>query len=220
MSGVTCAQTHFARNLNSCFIIHSKNTCLKNFRVLNGEGAGILGMYSKNIILDCLKYYCNERSHGIATNAADTVHLISCMGNIEIVNSIFESMKNNARNIHGNYYTVQSSSDGIIHAKLNTDTQANPAVNAYYKMFGEGDTVAVYRGNTTLMKNTLLVERVDITRDYTTYLYVNGDTSLLCTGGQHRKSHCSGRCLYKKLPLWKGKDTPASPGRRGNTPDR
>ena len=182
VSGVTCAQAHSARDLNSCFIIRSKNTHLENFRILNGAGMGILGMYSKNIVLDGVKYCCDERSHGIATNAADAVHLISCMGKIEIINSTFEGMKDDAINIHGNYYTVQSASNGIIHAKLNTDIQANPAVNAYYKMFGEGDTIATYRGNTTLVKSTLSIERVDITGDFTLDLYVSGDTSFLCAG--------------------------------------
>ena len=75
VAGVTCAQCHAQRDLSSCFIIRSKNTRLENFRVLNGGGMGILGMYSENITLDGLKLFCDDRSHGISTNAADAVHL-------------------------------------------------------------------------------------------------------------------------------------------------
>lgn len=177
MKDVTCAQCHAARDLNSCFIIRSKNTRLENFRVLNGGGMGILGMYSENITLDGVKYFYDERSHGIATNAADAVHLISCFGKVEIVNSVFESMKDDALNIHCNYYTVESVEDGVIHAKLNTDVQANPGVNAYFKMFGEGDNIAVYRKNTTLQKQKLSIEHVEVTDDFRSDLYVSGDVS-------------------------------------------
>lgn len=182
MKDVTCAQCHAARDLNSCFIICSKNIKLENFRILNGGGMGILGMYSENITLDGLKLFCDERSHGIATNAADALHLISCFGKVEVVNSIFESMKDDAINIHGNYYTVESVSDGVIYAKLNTDIQANPGVNAYYKMFGEGDKISVCRKNTTAEKQTLLIERVEITDNFHATLYVGGDVSGIESG--------------------------------------
>ena len=182
MKDVTCAQCHAARDLNSCFIIRSKNTTLENFRILNGGGMGILGMYSENITLDGLKFFCDERSHGIATNAADAVHLISCFGKVEIVNSVFEGMKDDAINVHGNYYTVESVADGAIYAKLNTDVQANPAVNAHYKMFGEGDKISIYRKNTTVEKQTLLIDRTETTDNFHTTLYVNGDVSGIESG--------------------------------------
>lgn len=92
-SNVTCAQSHSSRDVSSCFIIRSKDITLDNFRVLNGAGMGILGMYTQNITLDKVLYFPDERSHGIATNAADAVHLISCFGKVEVVNSVFEGMK-------------------------------------------------------------------------------------------------------------------------------
>ena len=182
MADVTCAQCHAARDLNSCFIIRSQNTRLENFRILNGAGMGILGMYSENITLDGLKLFCDERSHGIATNAADAVHLISCFGKIEIVNSVFESMKDDAINVHGNYYTAKKVEDGVIYAKLNTDIQANPGVNAHYKMFGEGDRIAVYRRNTTLEKQRLIIESIEVIDDFNVVLRVKGDTSSIEDG--------------------------------------
>ena len=115
-------------------------------------------------------------------SAADAVHLISCFGNVEILDSVFEGMKDDALNIHGNYYTVQSISDNVIHARLNTDIQANPGVNAYYKMFDKGDRLENYRGNTMAPKQTLTVERVDVTGDFTADLTCVGDLSALCEG--------------------------------------
>lgn len=182
MSHVTAAISHSSRDISSCFVIDSKNTRLENVRVLNGAGMGILGMYSENITLDGVKYFSDERSHGIATNAADAVHLVSCFGKVEILNSVFEGMKDDALNIHGNYYTVKSISGNVINAKLNTDIQANPAVNAHYKMFGSGDTLAIYKGSTTILKQKLTVEKVEVTGDFTADLSCVGDLSALCEG--------------------------------------
>ncbi|MBR2353226.1 MAG: hypothetical protein IKC59_08400 [Clostridia bacterium] len=182
MSHVTAAISHSSRDVSSCFIICSENTVLENVRILNGAGMGVLGMYSKNITLDGVKYFSDDRSHGIATNAADAVHLISCFGKVEILDSVFEGMKDDALNIHGNYYTVKSISGNVIHARLNTDIQANPGVNAHYKMFDKGDALAIYRGNTTVLKQTLTVENVKVTGDFAADLTCVGNLSALCEG--------------------------------------
>ena len=182
MPHVTAAISHTSRDISSCFIIRSKDTRLENVRILNGAGMGILGMYSENITLDGVKYFSDERSHGITTNAADAVHLVSCFGRIEIVNSVFEGIKDDALNIHGNYYTVKSIAGNVIHARLHTDVQANPAVNAHYQMFGKGDTLAIYRGSTNACKQTLTVDGVEVTGDFTADLFCVGDLSSLCEG--------------------------------------
>ena len=182
LSGVTSAISHTKRDVSSCFIIRSRNTLLENVRILNGAGMGILGMYSENITLNGVQYRFDERSHGIATNAADAVHLISCFGKVEIVNSVFEGMKDDALNIHSNYYTVQSVEKNVIHAKLKTDIQANPGVNAHYKMFDKGDVLAVCGGNTMLVKQNLTVEQVEITGDFTADIYFSGDAGNICKG--------------------------------------
>ena len=182
LSNVTGVIAHSRRDVSSCFIIRSQNTVLQNVRILNGAGMGILGMYSENITLDGVKYCFDERSHGIATNAADAVHLISCFGKVEMVNSVFEGMKDDALNIHGNYYTVQSVEGNVIHTKLNTDIQANPGVNAHYKMFDKGDVLAIYQGSTMIEKSRLTVARVEITGDFTADIHVEESIPALCDG--------------------------------------
>lgn len=181
-SNVTGVISHSRRDVSSCFIIRSKNTTLENVRILNGAGMGILGMYSENITLDGVRYCFDEQSHGIATNAADAVHLISCFGRVEILDSVFEGMKDDALNIHGNYYTVQSVEGNVIRARLNTDIQASPGVNAHYKMFDKGDVLSVCRGNTAFEKKRLTVEHVEITGDFTADIYFEGDACELCAG--------------------------------------
>ena len=84
-------------------------------------------------------------------------------------------MKDDALNIHGNYYTVQSVEGNVIHARLNTDVQANPGVNAHYKMFDKGDVLAICRGNTTVCKQKLTVEQVEVTGDFTVDIYFGGE---------------------------------------------
>jgi hypothetical protein len=75
---------------------------------------------------------------------------------------------------------VESVEGSVIHAKLRTDVQKNPGVNAHYKMFGEGDTIAVYNQNTVLEKQRWTVEKVQVTGDFTADIFVSDKESELC----------------------------------------
>jgi hypothetical protein len=101
---------------------------------------------------------------------------------VEILNSVLEGMKDDALNIHGNYYTVQSVEAGVLHARINTDIQANPGVNAHFQMFGAGDKIAIYEGGSMIRKGTLTVGRVCVTGDFTADIYVVGDASSAAYG--------------------------------------
>lgn len=180
--GSVAAQTHSARDISSCLLIGCRNVRLENYRILNGAGMGILGMYSENITLDRLLLQFDERSHGFASNAADAVHLFSCFGRVELLNSVLEGMKDDALNIHGNYYCVDSAEGNVIHARLKTDIQKDPALNAHCRMFGAGDRIAVYQGSTMIERQNCIVQRAEVTGDFTADLYVSGDVSSLREG--------------------------------------
>jgi hypothetical protein len=49
-------------------------------------------------------------------------------------------------------------------------------------MFDKGDILAIYRGSTTLLKQMLKVEKIEITGDFTADIYCNGDLSALGVG--------------------------------------
>ena len=162
-SGMTAVISHATREVSSCFVICSKNIVIDNFRIINGIGMGILGMYSENLKINNLKLYYDERSHGIVSNDGDAMHIISCFGNLDITDCICEGMEDDALNIHGNYYGVKGTDRNILYAYC---YDLSTCINAHYKMFGEGDEIAVYRGNSMEEKGRYIVKNVTITGDY------------------------------------------------------
>jgi len=175
--GYVSVQTHSVRDVSSFFLIRSHGVTLENVRIINGAGMGILGMYTKDIMLKGVKYTQDERSQGMASNAADATHLISCFGRIEIVDCVYEGMKDDAINIHGNYYVVTQVSEGSILAKLPTDTQKDPSVNAYFQAFGAGDTVQIFDGSSMVEKATIVIREVEVVDDFHVRMTIEGDVS-------------------------------------------
>lgn len=180
--GLVSARTHSARDISSCFLLRSEGILLDNVRIINGAGMGILGMYTKDITLSALQYTHDARSQGFVTNAADAVHLVSCSGTIRIEDSVLEGMKDDALNIHNNYYVVTGVDGDTLSAKLPTDIQKNPSVNAHYQMFGAGDRLQFFHGSTMRERCALTLREVTVTDDFHIRLRVDGDTSAIQAG--------------------------------------
>lgn len=173
-AGQVSAQTHSARDISSIFLIRSKNIRLENVRIINGAGMGILGMYTENLTLHGVRYTYDERSHGMSSNAADAVHLISTHGVVRMTDCVFEGMKDDALNLHGNYYVITEVTDGAIVAKIPTDVQKSPALNAYFQMFGAGDSLSVCRNSSIEKKTICTVKRVEILDDFHVRIALDG----------------------------------------------
>jgi len=171
------ALSHETRDKTSAFICCSKNTVIENYRIINGAGYGIVSMYSENITIDGLILTCDERSHGIMTNSADAIHLVTTKGDIVIRNSVMENMFDDSLNIHGLYYVVSSKCDGGICAYKHKESYS---CDAYYKNFGIGDTIRVYRGHTLEEKCTLSVMSVEVIDDHHVLLKTDGELTEIC----------------------------------------
>ena len=122
---------------SSFMTVDCENVHLKNYRILNGAGMGILPMYTKNIYIDGLKMYYDERSHGFISNEADAIHAIACSGDFVLQNSVIEGMVDDALNIHGNFYQVVSCGENKILAR------SAGSVCVDYKTFGVGDSIRI-----------------------------------------------------------------------------
>ena len=120
---------------------------------------GILSMYTENLTIDGLRLTRDEKSHGIITNAADAMHLISSKGKLIIKNSQVEGMVDDALNIHNNFYQAEEINANKL--KVFRTAQSN-MVNEYYKNFGIGDTVAVYKGSTLELKAEAVIKNIEI----------------------------------------------------------
>ncbi len=145
------------REISNLTAFNSEDVRIENYRILNGLGMGILPIYCKNVTLDGLKMFYDEKSPGIASNTADGLHAVALKGDLVIKNSVFYGMIDDALNIHSNYYAFESKNGREMYI-----TCPGPAVT--FKIFGEGDTISVKDGHTMYEKaryKILKIETVD-----------------------------------------------------------
>lgn len=161
-ASMTIVLAHAKRDISSVFLICTKNSTLENYRIVNGQGMGILGMYSENITLDGLRLTRDEMSHGIVTNGADAVHLVASKGQITVRNCLIEGMTDDALNVHTVFLEVSECRDSSV--KLLCHPQRH-MIRANYKLLDIGDTLQFYRGNTMETGECAVVQNVTVLDD-------------------------------------------------------
>ena len=173
------ALSHETRDKSSAFLCRSKDITIENYRMLNGAGYGIISMYCENITIDRLLLTYDDKSHGILANSADAIHLVTTKGDIVIRDSVMEGMFDDALNIHGNYYLA----DGLVTGgPIAYKPKESYFCDAYYKAFGAGDEICIYRGKTLEPKCRVTVTDVEILDDYHVKLLLDGDASAVMDG--------------------------------------
>ncbi len=89
------------------FVFHDLNTTLENIQIHYAEGMGVLAQMSENIHLNglsvCLR---GENDSRYFTTQADATHFSGCKGFILSENGLYESMMDDAINVHGTYLKV------------------------------------------------------------------------------------------------------------------
>lgn len=152
--GMTLVLAHEWRDVSSAFICRSRNISIVNYRILNGAGMGILGMYTENIMIDRLLLRRDKLSHGVIANVADAVHLIACSGKILIKDSIMEGMVDDALNIHSNYMEIEECEGNVLRLLRHPMSHC---VNAYFKLIGNGDRISIHKGQTMAVRGDFTV---------------------------------------------------------------
>ena len=82
----------------------SESINFKNVTIHHAGGVGILGQRSKDILIDSIKVIASPGR--MVSTTADATHFVNCKGKITLQNSIFESMMDDATNIHGIYVKI------------------------------------------------------------------------------------------------------------------
>ena len=177
--GTSVVISHEMRDKSSCLIIDSKNVTLKNYRIINGAGMGILSMYTENLTIDGLKLTRDEKSHGIITNSADAMHLVASKGKIIVRNSIVEGMIDDAFNSHNNYFIVEKTEGNKLFVHKDP---CSHMINMYYKSFDIGDDIAIYNGSALEVKENAVIENIEIIDDYYAVFTLNKELSNLNKG--------------------------------------
>lgn len=168
---------HESRTFSSVAMYHSEGVTLENYRILNGGGMGFLAIRTKDITIQKARLEQDERSHGIVTNSADGIHFVACSGRIDICDSVFEGMIDDALNIHANFYQVSRSEGNRIVA---VRSRASHALDAYTGVFAPGDEIVVYRGSTLEERKRYTVQGVRVVGDWSVELTVDRQTGGTC----------------------------------------
>ncbi len=169
---------HEWRDVSSAFLCRSKDISIVNYRILNGAGMGILGMYTENITIDRLLLKRDKLSHGVIANVADAVHLIACSGKILIKDSIIEGMVDDALNIHSNYLEIEECDGNAL--KLFRHPMSH-CVNAYFKLIGDGDRIDIHKGQTMAVRDEFIVRDVKVLDEC--HIEVTADREVDCLKG-------------------------------------
>ena len=171
------ALEHENRFKSSVSVLHCKDVCIENYRILNGCGMGIFVLCTDNISLNGYRLYRDALSHGIVTNSADGVHFVACKGKVTMENCVFEGMIDDALNIHANFYsTLRAEGNTLLAAR----SEASHALNAYSQVFRAGDVIAVYNGHTMEEKARFVLRDVQIVDRWTVRLATDRPTDCLC----------------------------------------
>lgn len=100
--------TGLNRRFPAMAVLSSKNINIENVHIYRSGGMGLIAEYSENISVKGFSTAAHEGSPRMVTTSADATHFVSCNGKIIIEDSLFESMLDDAANIHGIYMLVDS----------------------------------------------------------------------------------------------------------------
>lgn len=82
------------------------NISLYGVTIYHAGGIGVVAQRSSNISLDNVKVIAAPKSGRMISTIADATHFVNCKGKISMQNCTFESMMDDATNIHGIYVRI------------------------------------------------------------------------------------------------------------------
>lgn len=177
--GMTAIISHATRDMSSCSLICSNEMTIENYRIINGIGMGILGMYCRNLTIRGLKLYQDRLSHGLLSNDGDAMHLVACCGKLDISDCICEGMEDDALNVHSNYYGVERVEGKRLFA---CRRNLSAGMRTAFKLFGAGDVIAVQQGKSMLEKGRFTIEEVSVLNDDDVVFDLDREPEGLCPG--------------------------------------
>lgn len=134
----------------------SENLTLKDITIHHAGGMGLIAEKCTDIHLDNFNVLLPPNSGRLVTTTADATHFVNCRGAIEIKNSTFENMLDDASNIHGIYTRV--------YRRVNKKTLGIMRMHSQqlgFNFTGIGDTLQIVDHNTLVPKARLIVTDVE-----------------------------------------------------------
>ncbi len=97
------AMRTYERPSPAFFLANNEDTYINNVNVHYAEGMGLLAQACQNITLNSFNVCLDKTAQRYFTTQADATHFSGCSGQIDVHNSLFEGMMDDAINVHGVY---------------------------------------------------------------------------------------------------------------------
>ena len=141
--GTRVALRSYHRPHPGIFLEANTRTQLKNIKVHYAEGMGVVAQRCTDIHLNHVDVCLPKGKGRYFTTQADATHFVQCRGRIVEENSLYESMMDDAINVHGVYLRVRERIDS---RTVKACFEHNQSWG--YSWGDEGDTVIVVRSAT------------------------------------------------------------------------
>ncbi len=89
-------------------VLCTKNVLVKDVHVYRSGGMSLIAEYSSDITVDGFSTAGHDGSPRMITSSADATHFVNCKGTVTLENCRFESMLDDATNVHGIYMIVDT----------------------------------------------------------------------------------------------------------------
>lgn len=105
------------RHYPGIFICRSENVVVEDVHIFRSGAMALIAEYSKDITLRNYSTAVRRSSSRMVGVSADATHFVDCGGTVTLENCLFESMLDDASNVHGTYMKVDkatASADGRV----------------------------------------------------------------------------------------------------------
>lgn len=151
--GEILTMTHEDRRKTGFLLEEDTDTSFENIRLIHIGAMGTIANRCHNLYFNNFSMYLDgETGDRIVTINADSIHCFHCTGKITVEHCRFENMLDDALNIHGNYLVSTERIDGHT---LKLQSRASDLTDMPYA--GAGDKIAIHKGNTQEISQTLTV---------------------------------------------------------------
>lgn len=159
------------REIPGFIVQHSSNIHLSDINIYRTGAMALIAEKSRDISLNAFNIVLREGSDRMLSSSADATHFINCSGKISMENCKFESMLDDATNIHGTYMYVTDV----------PDTHKIGAVFGHYQQEGfdfgsKGDSILFIDRNNLLPVAKAVIKSIDKVNE--NYYIIESDMDL------------------------------------------
>ena len=153
------------RRASGILLCSSSDTVIENVTIHSCIGIGIMAQLCHNVTVTGCSVTAAEGRY--VSSAADATHFVCCTGTVNVNNSLFEHMLDDALNVHGIYTSVKESDSDFTYVKFMNSAAIG------IDMYRSGDRIAVLDPDSLMPIDTLTVkDAIMINREYTRLSFV------------------------------------------------